>query len=424
MTTGLKPGELIIVAGRPSMGKTTFALNAAMNAAVTDKKKVAIFSLEMSAQNLVRNMLCALARFPGQRLRRGGQFLSPDDLRRLADAAGAALRRPDLDRRHRLAHAEPAPREDAGALKAQQGLDLIVVDYLQLMEAMGDVQERGQPPAGDLLHQPLAQGPRARARGPRHRHLAAQPRRREARGPPPQLSDLRECVTGDTPVLLADGTRAPVRDLVGTTPDVLAVDDDGRVVAARSDRVWSVGTRAIYRLRLMSGRTLRATGRHRLLTPRGWLPIGALSVFDEVLVATETAAQPRAAPARGGAAARGNPTVAARAARARGTPDRTVHVERIVALEPAGEEEVFDLTVPGPSSWLADGIVSHNSGAIEQDADVICLLYRPFYYTRNESERRGAEVIVAKQRNGPTDTVRLHFFEECLRFDNPAPERM
>jgi replicative DNA helicase len=94
--------------------------------------------------------------------------------------------------------------------------------------------------------------------------------------------------------------------------------------------------------------------------------------------------------------------------------------DRVLAVEPAGEQDVFDLTVPATSAWLADGIVSHNSGSIEQDADVICFLFRKHYYTKAESDRGTAEVIVAKQRNGPTDTVQVAFLDQFMRFDNLA----
>jgi replicative DNA helicase len=97
--------------------------------------------------------------------------------------------------------------------------------------------------------------------------------------------------------------------------------------------------------------------------------------------------------------------------------------DRIVALEDAGEEEVFDLTVPGPASWLADGVVSHNSGQIEQDADLVMFIYREEYYEK-ESERPGeADIIIAKHRNGPVGDVVLTFQKEYPKFMNYAGER-
>jgi replicative DNA helicase len=92
--------------------------------------------------------------------------------------------------------------------------------------------------------------------------------------------------------------------------------------------------------------------------------------------------------------------------------------DRVVGVEAAGEEEVFDLTVPGPSSWLADGIVSHNSGAIEQDADIVMFIYREEEYKQTDENRGIAEIIIGKQRNGPTGTLKLAFIKEFTRFEN------
>src|SRR6185503_8452246 len=92
--------------------------------------------------------------------------------------------------------------------------------------------------------------------------------------------------------------------------------------------------------------------------------------------------------------------------------------DRIEAIAPAGEEDVFDLTVPGPACWLADGIVSHNSGSIEQDADIVMFIYREDEHKATPENQGIAKIIIAKQRNGPTGEVNLAFIKEFTRFEN------
>ena len=96
--------------------------------------------------------------------------------------------------------------------------------------------------------------------------------------------------------------------------------------------------------------------------------------------------------------------------------------DRVVAVGLEGAEEVFDMTVPGPASWLADGIVSHNSGALEQDSDLILLIYREEVYDKNTTRKGIADIIVAKQRNGPTGDLQLTFLGQYTKFENYAPE--
>jgi len=92
--------------------------------------------------------------------------------------------------------------------------------------------------------------------------------------------------------------------------------------------------------------------------------------------------------------------------------------DRIVAIEPDGEDDVYDLTVDGLHNFVAEDVVAHNS--IEQDADVVAFIYRDEYYN-DESDQQGlAEVIVAKHRNGPTDSIKLSFLKRYAKFADLA----
>jgi replicative DNA helicase len=100
--------------------------------------------------------------------------------------------------------------------------------------------------------------------------------------------------------------------------------------------------------------------------------------------------------------------------------DSDVYWDKIVSIENAGNDEVYDLTVPGPQNFVANNIIAHNS--IEQDADMVLFLYRPEVYEGQDSENAGtAELIIGKQRNGPTGTVKLAFLKEYTRFENLSP---
>jgi replicative DNA helicase len=94
--------------------------------------------------------------------------------------------------------------------------------------------------------------------------------------------------------------------------------------------------------------------------------------------------------------------------------------DRVAEISTGGEEEVFDMTVPGPSCWLADGLVSHNSGAIEQDADLVMFIYRDEVYNRDSQDKGTAEIIVGKQRNGPIGECKMAFAPNYTRFSDLA----
>ncbi|HZO23561.1 MAG TPA: replicative DNA helicase [Steroidobacteraceae bacterium] len=140
-TGGLRPGDLVIVAGRPSMGKTTLAVNMAENAALDVKTaaSVVIFSMEMPSEQLLMRMMSSLARVPLGSIRAGR--MSPDDWTRLTGATqqlGNA--RIFIDETPALTPTELRAR--ARRLKREHGLDLVVVDYLQLMQVPGTKENR------------------------------------------------------------------------------------------------------------------------------------------------------------------------------------------------------------------------------------------------------------------------------------------
>jgi replicative DNA helicase len=141
LTAGLQPTDLIIVAGRPSMGKTAFALNMGMRAAVMHDVPTAIFSLEMSMEQLMMRMLCCWGKVDLGHLRSG--FLDDEDWKRLYESAEALSRAPIyIDDTPSLGTMEMRGR--CRRLKAEKNLGLVIVDYLQLMRASHRIDSREQ----------------------------------------------------------------------------------------------------------------------------------------------------------------------------------------------------------------------------------------------------------------------------------------
>jgi replicative DNA helicase len=194
MTTGLQKSDLIIVAARPSVGKTSLALNMAEHAAVRDGKSVGVFSLEMSKEQLVLRLLSSVGDIDSQRLRTG--FLEDMDFNRVANAmTSLSEARIYIDDTPNISTMEL--RTKARRLQAEAGLDLVIVDYLQLMQAStasrdaNRVQEVSEISRGlKALARELSVPVIALSQ------LSRQPEMRESKEP--RLSDLREsgCLAG------------------------------------------------------------------------------------------------------------------------------------------------------------------------------------------------------------------------------------
>jgi replicative DNA helicase len=140
MTSGLQRGDLIVIAGRPSMGKTALAMNIAENAAIGNKKPTAIFSMEMSAEQLSFRMISSIGRVKLQKLRSGNK-LNEEDHRRIDSAAALMTAAPIfVDDAPALTPTEVRAR--ARRLAREHDLGLIIIDYLQLMTVTGTTENR------------------------------------------------------------------------------------------------------------------------------------------------------------------------------------------------------------------------------------------------------------------------------------------
>lgn len=247
---GWHGGELSLIAGRASMGKTSFALNCVANAAMAGHG-VLIFSLEMTSESVVRNMLAARAMVSGERLRKGRSFIGDEGMRRVHDA-GAEIGNAKVWISDSCTSGVPDIRREVQRLHSKEGIGLVVIDYLQLLEGSGS-------------------------------------RSREQ--------------------------------------EVSAISRGLKILA-------------------------KDTG----------LPIIALAQLN-----------------------------------------------RMAEQREGNRPRMADL---------------RESGALEQDADNVLLVYRPYYYTKAEQDKNTAEIIVAKQRHGATETVPLRFDPEITRFRDPTREEM
>jgi replicative DNA helicase len=188
LTTGLQKSDLIILAARPSVGKTSLALNIAEHAAARDKKSVGLFSLEMSKEQLVLRLLSSVANIDSQRLRTG--FLDELDFTRIAPAMNTLSEAPIyIDDTPNITTMEL--RTKARRLQAETGLDLVIVDYLQLMQSSTTTRDANR--VQEVAE--ISRGLKALARELKVpvlalSQLSRQPEMRESKEP--RLSDLRE----------------------------------------------------------------------------------------------------------------------------------------------------------------------------------------------------------------------------------------
>lgn len=429
MTGGFQRSDLIIVAGRPSMGKTALCTNISYSIAKIHKLPVAIFSLEMSKDQLVQRLLSSEAKIESNRLRSGR--ISQSEWEPLTVAIGTLSELPVfIDDTPNITVTEM--RSKVRRLQAEQGgaLGLVLIDYLQLMEGGSEnrVQElsritRSLKGLARELNVPVI------ALSQLSRSVESRTNKR------PMMSDLREsgCLTGDSLITLAEsGLQVPIQELVGKSGFAIWALNEATMKLEKAvvSHAFSTGNKPTFRLTTRLGRTIKATGNHQFLTIHGWqrldelnlgcpialpryLPSSNLQQLLNNLYCGKTLYKQNLSRERSARLA-----TVVKSDQIANLANSDIYWDEIVSIEPTGETEVYDLTVPGLHNFIANNIVVHNS--IEQDADLVIMLYRDDYYNPDSPDRGIAEVIITKHRNGPTGTIKLLFDPQFTKFRNLA----
>ncbi|MCB0629454.1 MAG: replicative DNA helicase, partial [Lewinella sp.] len=296
LTSGLQKSDLIILAARPGMGKTSFTLSLAKNAAVEFGKGVAFFSLEMSSLQLAQRIISMEAEISGMKLRNGQ--LEEYEWQQLHSAIERIGEAPIfIDDTPGINIFEL--RAKCRRLKMQHDIQLIMIDYLQLMSGGGENQKGNREQEVSAISRALKG--LAKELDVPVIALSQLSRAVEVRGGSkrPQLSDLREsgCLTGDT--MLCDGNtgrQITIRELaereVQTPLNVMGMSENYKVDKQRLTRAFYSGKKEVFELTTRTGRRIKASANHPFLHLSGWTRLDHLQIGDRIAVARKIAVTP------------------------------------------------------------------------------------------------------------------------------------
>ena len=282
LTNGLHPGQMIVLAARPAIGKSTLGLDLARSAAIKHQLATVIFSLEMGRNEITMRLLSAEARVPLHHMRAGQ--MSDDDWNRIARRTGEVSSAPlFIDDSPNMTMMEI--RAKCRRLKQRHDLRLVIVDYLQLMTSGKRVESRQQEVAEfSRAMKLLAKELEVPVVAISQLNRGAEQRQDKK----PMLSDLREsgCLTAETRLMRADtGAEVTLGELHASGArdvPVWALDESLRYVPRTLTHVFSTGRRIAYEMRLASGKRVTATANHRFLTYDGWRALEDLVVGSRI----------------------------------------------------------------------------------------------------------------------------------------------
>jgi len=381
MTQGFQKSDLIIIAGRPSMGKTAFSLNIALDICFKYNSPIIFFSLEMTKQQLVYRLLAIETEIPTSRLKLNN--LREDEWPKLNTALKKLSSLPFyIDDTPNISISEIHFKIQK--IKSQLGnIGLIIIDYLQLLESIKKTENRVQEISQITRNLKVF----AREFNIPIIVLSQLSRNVESRNNKrPILSDLREsgCIALKEKNVNKNGNfleQFKLHSLMNC-----------KLIKTINYKLHFTGIKPIYFINSNSGLFILTTSNHKILSENYWLRVDKIKKKYTIKINLSVYLKKKFL--------------------------KSILNEKINKIKYKNLKKVYDFEIVKSKTFLKNGFILHNS--IEQDADIVLMLYRENYYNEQTNDKNLAEIIIAKHRNGPTGTIKLDFDCYLTKFFNKS----
>jgi len=401
LTQGFQKSDLIIIAGRPSMGKTAFALNIARNVSGLQDYPVVIFSLEMSRNQIIYRLLSNESGITNSKLRSGN--IVGNEWNSVSKAISSLS---DLniylDDKSDINISDI--RLKLTTLKSRFGdIGLVIIDYLQLISDLRSKDNRVQELSRITRNLKLL----AKEYDVPVIVLSQLSRNVESRtNKKPLLSDLREsgCFSSSVNLYTSFQKTTKIFSFLSFQKlgfELLSVDQKSNFLSPLSSPLKSTfvtGYHLTYNILGIGHHYVKLTTSHRILTQFGWKKVKNLSLLDLISVIDKYN------------------FIYSKITDHHIITSSSFTFLQFTNLFPFTNELVYDCWLPSTNNFVGNGYILHNS--IEQDADLVLMLYREQYYNQEDEKTNITDITVAKHRNGPTGTINLLFDSTTASFSN------
>ena len=371
---GFQKSDLIVVAGRPSMGKTAFSLNLGKNIVEKYNVPLLIFSLEMSRQQIIYRFISTDSNINANKLKSGN--IDPSEWKNLSNSMKKISELPIfIDDNPNLTLIDIRVKLRKIFTK-KNNTGLVIIDYLQLMKMGSKLENRVQEISYITRNlKILAKEFKIpiMALSQLSRNVESRTNKR------PMLSDLREsgCLTNKN----VSFEKEEFMEIKSWNKNVL--------VNEKLFHLDFKGIKPTFFICFTNGTSLCLTSNHRILSKKGWIRAFQIEEGSEIYCLVKTKNM---------------------------VANFNHGYFKVKKIFYQGIKQVYDKTIPGFHNYLTDNVILHNS--IEQDADIVIMLYREDYYGDTVAEEQITELIVAKHRNGSIGTAKLLFRPSTTSFKN------